>query len=816
MLVSLLLLAGSVPAAPHVLSVAEPLLEPEDGLLLGNGSLSVSVYQTRDRVVFRFGRGDVWDRRFDRSDDPKPPHIREIAHGIAVEGWKCPPYGDAEPVALHGTDNPERMKELCKGAPPSYSKRPYPCPKPVGELALQLPPDLPGLRVQHDLSIEEGVLRTTVTSALGVGVTVESFIHPELDVLVVRWAVSGWTDETRIGNGKPPVWLSLYRWADPTLREFGDRFLAESRHGTFVDGDTGKATPLAPPGIVDVGGRLAIEQTFAPELTYPAGFAYLMVPFCPGLQVAPTAQPAAREARLHLMPAQDAASGWVAVAVPSGNGRDDAASQLTSYADLTAEGGPPTLDQWARETREAGQAFWARSGLEVADPLIEGVWYETLHARRCTTRAGRTPPGLILPSTVRDYSHWHGDYHTNYNFQQPYWGDYTANQIEIGDAYFTGMQYLVDTGRILAERYYACRGTFIQLTGYPMVMDDDPLGAVPMGRMAYMTGWTANQYWWRYLYTLDLDWLRETGYPVIRDCALFYLDLMKKGDDGLYHIFPSNQGEDGFTGDTKDYTDRGQVMRHMRYCLRSAIAASEALDTDAEPRAQWADRLALAAGDDGNPPAQREGVERFFAEASAPELGEGRPWPGVLRADPATPWPGPTQWVDLWYAGQYPLIAMANLRATAVEPERAYEGFRRIIERWRHPNGLVWAMSLMDYGHSGAWTETLGITAPLQEMLLQSYGSVIRVFPVWPRHVAASFRTFRAEGAFLVSASCAEGVATSVRIESERGGTCRLYSPWETGFRVTTGGETVTVEGPEDGIYEFDTEAGNAYVLEVL
>ncbi|HQK95651.1 MAG TPA: hypothetical protein PLD23_19290 [Armatimonadota bacterium] len=818
MLVSLLLLAGSVPAAPHVVSVAEPLLEPEDGLLLGNGSLSVSVYQTRDRIVFRFGRGDVWDRRFDPSDDPKPPHISEIAHGIAVEGWKCPPYGGAEPVALHGTDNPERMRELCRGAPPSYNRRPYPCPKPVGELALQLPPDLPGLRIRHELSIEEGMLRTAVSSALGVEVTIDSFIHPELDVLVVRWGVTGWTDETRIGNGKPPVWLSLYRWADPALREFGDRFFAESRHGTFINSDDGQATPLAPPGIVDLGRHLAIEQTFAPELTYPAGFVYLMVPFCPGFQMEPATQPATREALIHLMPAQDVTSGWVAVAVPSGNGREAAAAQLAPYAALNTESGPAILDQWAQETREAGEAFWARSGLEVADPLVEGIWYETLHARRCTTRAGKTPPGLFLPSTVRDYSHWHGDYHTNYNFQQPYWGDYTANHVEIGDAYFTGMKYLVDVGRILADRYYGCRGTFIQLTGYPMVMDDDPLGAVPMGRMAYMTGWAANQYWWRYLYTLDLDWLREVGYPVIRDCALFYLDFMTQGEDGLYHIFPSNQGEDGFTGDPRDYTDRGQVMRHMRYCLRSAIAASEALDTDAELRAQWLDRLARAAGDDGNPPVERQGIERHFAEACAPELGEGRPWPGVLRADPATPWPGAMQWVDLWYAGQYPLIAMAQLRASAVEPERAYKGFRRIVERWRHPNGLVWAMSLMDYGHAGAWTETLGITAPLQEMLLQSYGGVIRIFPVWPRHVAARFRTFRAEGAFLISASCAGGAVTSVRIESERGGVCRLYSPWETPFRVVTvgSGENVAVEGPEDGIYQFETEAGGAYALEAL
>jgi alpha-L-fucosidase 2 len=142
---------------------------------------------------------------------------------------------------------------------------------------------------------------------------------------------------------------------------------------------------------------------------------------------------------------------------------------------------------------------------------------------------------------------------------------------------------------------------FIQLSGYPIHAKDDPLGVAPMGRMAYMTGWAMNQYWWRYLYTLDTEWLRSTGYPVIRDCALFYTDFLQKGDDGLYHAFPSNQGEDGFTGDPKDYTDRAQVMVHARYCLRAAISASEILNVDDDLRGQWRDRLESCAGDNGQP-----------------------------------------------------------------------------------------------------------------------------------------------------------------------------------------------------------------------
>src|SRR5512136_3002244 len=76
----------------RTLTIDEQILVPDDGLLLGNGDLSASVYQKSNQIVWRLGKGDVWDRRLDFSEDPKPAHSDEIAHGIQVEGWKCAPY----------------------------------------------------------------------------------------------------------------------------------------------------------------------------------------------------------------------------------------------------------------------------------------------------------------------------------------------------------------------------------------------------------------------------------------------------------------------------------------------------------------------------------------------------------------------------------------------------------------------------------------------------------------------------------------------------------------------------------------------------
>ena len=158
------------------------------------------------------------------------------------------------------------------------------------------------------------------------------------------------------------------------------------------------------------------------------------------------------------------------------------------------------------------------------------------------------------------------------------------------------------------------------------------------------------------------------------------------------------------------------------------------------------------------------------------------------------------------------MVAIPNVRSGRLDPDRAFAGLKRIVQRWRHPNGLIWAMAVANYGHCGAWTETLGIAAPLQEMMLQSYGGVLRIFPCWPSSVAASFTTLRAEGALLVSASWKDGQVTSLEILSERGGPCRLVNPWSAGLKVeTTTGEPVPVTESAPGIPAFDTKAGETY-----
>lgn len=74
----------------------------------------------------------------------------------------------------------------------------------------------------------------------------------------------------------------------------------------------------------------------------------------------------------------------------------------------------------------------------------------------------------------------------------------------------------------------------------------------------------------------------------------------------------------------------------------------------------------------------------------------------------------------------------------------------------------------------------------VHEMLLQSWGGRIRVFPALPESWEdASFDRLRAEGGFVVSAERRDRATRSVTISSENGVAFRLADPFDDGHDLT-------------------------------
>lgn len=104
------------------------------------------------------------------------------------------------------------------------------------------------------------------------------------------------------------------------------------------------------------------------------------------------------------------------------------------------------------------------------------------------------------------------------------------------------------------------------------------------------------------------------------------------------------------------------------------------------------------------------------------------------------------------------------------------------------------------------------IMTGINEMLLQSYDEIIRVFPGVPLNYSALF-TLMAVGNYSVTSQMSEGDIRFVHILSKSGGVCKVENPWDGEIFVRENNEIVEIND-KDGIIIFDTQVGREYLLE--
>jgi hypothetical protein len=141
----------------------------------------------------------------------------------------------------------------------------------------------------------------------------------------------------------------------------------------------------------------------------------------------------------------------------------------------------------------------------------------------------------------------------------------------------------------------------------------------------------------------------------------------------------------------------------------------------------------------------------------------------------------------------------------------AMDWMRTELQARTRPNGTL---TLNRLGHGinnyGHYTEQFAASMAIGELLVQSVGDVIRVFPAWPQERDAAFTHLRAQGGFLVSASQSDGQIEEFQITSTAGGRLRLLSPWPA-VEVVCNGQTLAraPELDQRGIIQLDTRPGD-------
>ena len=140
-----------------------------------------------------------------------------------------------------------------------------------------------------------------------------------------------------------------------------------------------------------------------------------------------------------------------------------------------------------------------------------------------------------------------------------------------------------------------------------------------------------------------------------------------------------------------------------------------------------------------------------------------------------------------------------------VDPQFIIEGIKQNIKEFALPNRL--------FRHHGGGIEHLTtVPATINEMLMQSYEGIIRLFPCWDKNSNAAFENLRADGAFLVSSELKDTTVISLEVKSLQGRTCTVECE---GIRsVIRKSDNSKVNFKADGnTVAFETKANETYIL---
>ncbi|CAA9280556.1 MAG: GH95, partial [uncultured Chloroflexia bacterium] len=211
---------------------------------------------------------------------------------------------------------------------------------------------------------------------------------------------------------------------------------------------------------------------------------------------------------------------------------------------------PPTVEAYADAAAildEHWADYWARSGVALDDEMLERMWYHNLYFLNCAMRAGATCPGLFANWSYRKIgTAWHGDYHLNYNTQQPFWVTFSTNHVAQHLPYVDLVDHVMPISQKWAREYYGLRGAYFPHSAYPVEMTIMPYPVPTWGWEICETPWTVQSLWWHYLYTMDRTFLAERAFGPMREAVIFMVDYMRRPvahgerwNDDRYHIFPT-------------------------------------------------------------------------------------------------------------------------------------------------------------------------------------------------------------------------------------------------------------------------------------
>ena len=311
--------------------------------------------------------------------------------------------------------------------------------------------------------------------------------------------------------------------------------------------------------------------------------------------------------------------------------------------------------------------------------------------------------------------------------------------------------------------------------------------------------WYLYMYWLQYRYTMDDDMLRNRLFPLLKGSMNLYFHYTQEWDDGKLHLdwtyspeyinvwssFPRPKDK-MYTPENGHSRDTNYDLGLFKWGCVTLIKISERLNINDPLLPKWKDLV--------------ERLVDYPTDEHGIMVGRDIPFQNNRHS-----------------SHLYMIYPLNLLNWDSLEDRVLIEkSVRRVTRRAGRNSPMQYAPSFlaamgrgnkaMEYG-GGSGMSALN-------MMIQSWGEKIRVFPAMPDvWEDAVIHNLRAEGAFLISAVRRKGMTQFIRVKSLAGEPCIVKTDMFQPLVAKTSSREVTITPLEDNVVKVDLRKGEEAVI---
>jgi hypothetical protein len=444
------------------------------------------------------------------------------------------------------------------------------------------------------------------------------------------------------------------------------------------------------------------------------------------------------------------------------------AAEGTSLSRVQSASSIPHSDYFAGH-RTWWHTFYRKSFLSIPDQRLQSFHWIQLYKVAAGSRAGG--PVMATCGPWLEPTPWPGVW-WNLNVQLEYWLIHGSNHLELDSITSTlsdNRQQLINNVPSAYRSDSAGVGRSSDMFCTRSVPTPGSSGTPEVGDLT----WALHNVWLSYRHTMNDTMLRDVLFPILRRAINYYLHFLTTDSSGKMHLPQTFSPEYGTAAPDTNYD-----LALLRWGCQTLIQSAQRLGINDPLLGTWQNVL--------------NKLTTYPTDANGYMIGAGVPFAKSHRHYSHLLMVFPLHLVNWEQPANQALIekSVAHwLGLTGAHRGYSYSGAASFYAHMGRGNtALSWLDKFFDpsvsfpirantmYTEAGPVVETpLSGSQSLHDMLCQSWGGTIRIFPAVPSSWQnVTLHDFLTQGAFQISAARTNGKTSFVRVRSLAGEPCRI------------------------------------------